>query len=136
MKDLSFFKKGTGEQVLLGLRRPVTPLIKGIDKVCQETLITLLTTPNFDSFSPDRGGGIRALAGLHDEDKLKSVVTSIINKTSEDVKSSQSGAGLPDSEVLNNITVVKVELSSDNSVKIKIRVITEDNQKAFLNFKV
>lgn len=136
MKDLAFFKKGTGDQILLGLRRPVTPLIKGIDKVCQEVLITLLITPGFDAFNPDRGGGIRALTGISDEAKLKSVATSIISKTSDDVKSSQRTIGLPDSEILNNIEVVKVEVLSDNSIKISIRIITEDNQKAFISFNV
>jgi hypothetical protein len=136
MRDLSFFKKGTGDQILLGLRRPVTPLIKGIDKVCQEVLVTLLITPGFDVFSPDRGGGIRALAGIQDEAKLKSIITSIISKTSNDVKSSQRGVGLPDSEILNNIEVVKIEVLSNNSIKISIRIITEDSQKAFISFKV
>lgn len=135
MKDLSFFKKGTGDQILLGLRRPVMPLIKGVDKVCQEVLITLLITPGFDAFNSDRGGGIRALSGIQDEAKLKSLISSIINKTAEDVKSSQSGAGLPESEVLDNITIVKIEILS-NFIRIKLRVITEDNQKAFISFKV
>lgn len=136
MKDLSFFKKGTGNQILLGLRRPVTPLIKGIDKVCQEVLVNLLITPGFDVFSPDRGGGMRALPGIQDETKLKSIITSVISKTSNDVKSSQRGAGLPDSEILNNLEVVKVELLLDNSIKVNIRIITEDSQKAFISFKV
>ncbi len=136
MNDVSFIKPGTGNRVEIGFRRPINPKLRGLSKLAQEFILMLLRTPGFDSFQPDLGGGLRAIGGVQDEQRIKEVVRGVVDKTISNVRSVQIGQGLPTNERLLTATVVNVKFLQNNFLAVELRITSESDESAFVDVRV
>ncbi len=124
----------SGNQILFEIGNN-PPILTGLNKLTQITLVTILTDPGSDKFD-DFGGGLFQLLGLpvnpDDLTDIRSTVSVVISDSEEQILAEQDDDSLPSSERLTRIELLDVRLSPEFELEVDISIINEDGEKAFV----
>ena len=111
------------------------PILTGLNKLTQITLVTILTDPGSDKFD-DFGGGLLQLLGrpINPDDltDIRSEVTVIISTSQEQMLAEQDEDTLPSNERLSRIDLLDVRLTGDFELEIDISIINDDGDNSFI----
>lgn len=109
--------------------------VKGLTKLIQLVVLSLLNIPGKDILDPDRGGGIPEMIGMNfdpnDLGEILSEVTRRVKQTEADILKDQIGLQLDLSERLKELKIANVGPGeSMDEVNVRIRVINELGQQS------
>lgn len=119
-------------KITLGMSpRPV----KGLTKLAQIVLLSLLNTPGKDILDPDRGAGILDMIGMNfdptDFSEILSETTRRVRITETEILRDQIGLELDSNEKLKEIKIISVGPGENlGEVNIRIRIINELGQQS------
>jgi len=120
------------KKISLGMSpRPV----KGLTKLVQLVVLSLLNVPGNDILDPDRGAGIPEMLGMNfdpsDLSEILSEGSRRVKVTQAEVLSDQIGIEVPLSERLKELKIISVSPGESlDEVSIRIRVINELGQQS------
>jgi hypothetical protein len=109
--------------------------VKGMSKLVQIVVLSLLNTPGKDILDPGEGGGIPEMIGMnYDPSDLSDILAELtrrVRKTEMEIVANQVGLSLDSEERLKSISIVSVGpgLALDE-VAARIRVINELGQQS------
>jgi hypothetical protein len=109
--------------------------VKGMSKLVQIVVLSLLNTPGKDIFDPGAGGGIPEMIGMnYDPSDLSDILAELtrrVRKAEMEIVANQVGLSLDSEERLKSISIVSVGpgLALDE-VAARIRVINELGQQS------
>lgn len=109
--------------------------IKGMSKLIQIVVLSLLNTPGRDILDPDRGAGIPEMVGMnYDPSDLGDILAELtrrVRKTELEITSSQVGLQLDSSERLKKLTIMNVGPGkASDEVSVRIRIVNELGQQS------
>jgi len=113
--------------------------VKGLTKLIQIVVLSLLNTPGKDILDPERGGGIPEMIGMNidpgDLSEVLSEVTRRVKKSEAEIIKDQIGLELPVDERLREIKIVNVGHGTlATEVLVRIRVVNELGQQSDVVF--
>lgn len=112
------------------------PLVKGINKLVQLVLITMLTSPRSDKFDNYGGGLVDLLSkpmNPNNPSQIKGDISVIVGSTQNQLISEQTDPNIPSEERLKQIDLVNVTINRDAlEVEMLIRIVSEDDEIAFV----
>jgi len=111
MKDIKTFSRNTDSSLDMTIGSQVTE-VTGIDKLAQMIVNIILTETGSDTFNPDIGTSVKALATKISSDKssleeANRILAIDIVKIEAYIKKSQGNSELPDSEKLLSLKVLQ-----------------------------
>lgn len=122
----------------LGLQRPLQT-IQGIDRCIQSYLILFMTTPGTDIWSPDSGGGGRAIIGRPTDRSGRNVAAdlaqSLDRAKTELIRLQALDRRIPPSERLLSANLESIDFDEETTVlsaKVDIRNVLGENAKVSL----
>lgn len=109
--------------------------LKGMSKLAQMVVLSLMNSPGQDILDPDRGGGIPEMVGMNfSSDDLSEVLNELtrrLKKTESDIITDQIGSNAPADEKLKELKIIKVGPGQTiDEVEAKIRIINELGQQS------
>ena len=109
--------------------------VKGIQKLLQIVVLSLLNIPGKDILDPVSGGGIPDLIGTNfgedDFTEIVGEVTSRVRKTESEILSGQIGLNVPPDERLTAVEIVNMQPGgSPSSILTRLRVVNSLGQQA------
>lgn len=113
--------------------------VKGLTKLIQIVVLSLLNTPGKDILDPERGGGIPEMIGMNidpgDLSEVLSEVTRRVKKSEAEIIKDQIGLELPADERLREIKIANVGHGTlSTEVLVRIRVVNELGQQSDVVF--
>jgi len=109
--------------------------IKGMTKLVQSVVLSLLNNPGKDVLDPTRGGGIPEMIGMNfdpsDLTEVLSEVTRRVKITENEVINDQIGQVTPADEKLKEVKIVRVGPGEAlDEVLVRLRIINELGQQS------
>jgi hypothetical protein len=109
--------------------------IKGLPKLLQVAVLSLLNVPGKDILDPDAGGGVPEMISMNfdpgDYSDILSELTRRIKKTESEMLASQVGSTSPPSEKLKELKILNVGPgASIDEIYARIRIINELGQQS------
>ena len=109
--------------------------VKGMTKLIQIVVLSLLNTPGRDILGPSEGGGIPEMIGMnYDPSDLSDILaelTRLVRKTEMEIMANQVGLSIDPEERLKSISIVSVGPGQGiDEVAARIRVINELGQQS------
>jgi hypothetical protein len=109
--------------------------VKGMSKLVQIVVLSLLNTPGKDVLDPASGGGIPEMVGMnYDPSDLSDILaelTRLVRKTEMEIMANQIGLNIDPEERLKSISIVSVGPGRGiDEVAARIRVINELGQQS------
>jgi hypothetical protein len=101
----------------LGISRPFRT-VEGIDRLVQQWVMTFLTTPGSDIFSPSSGGGARSFIGKTNSGNAAPTadIAIAVDRTKTQILKAQAGnSAIPPSERLLTASLVSVNFDPSNT---------------------
>jgi phage baseplate assembly protein W len=113
--------------------------VKGLTKLVQIVVLSLLNTPGKDILDPERGSGIPSMIGMNlDPNDLNEVLSEVsrrVRVTELEITKDQIGKELSSDEKLKEVKIMSVAPGTNlGDVFIKIRVINELGQQSDVVF--
>ena len=107
--------------------------VKGMFKLMQIVILSLLTVPGKDVLHPSKGGGIPDLLNTNidpsDSTELMAEVMQRVKKTEREVIDDQIGSNDSPEEKLREIQVISVKQGNNESeILLRIRIINQAGQ--------
>lgn len=109
--------------------------VKGLTKLVQIVVLSLLNVPGKDVLEPEKGGGIPELIGMNfdptDLTEILGELTRKIRKTETEIMRDQVGLNITSDEKLKEIKIIKVQQGDSlDEISARIRVINELGQQS------
>ena len=124
----SVAKTGKDSLISLEIAKPIKN-VSGIDRLVQSFMLVLLTNPGSDIFSPNSGGGVRAIVGRttdHQGSGVAAALAQAIDRTKAELLRLQStSANLPLAEKLLSCSLSSLSFD-DTTSAINARVILQN----------
>jgi hypothetical protein len=109
--------------------------IKGMSKLIQIVVLSLLNIPGSDVFDPGEGGAIPEMVGMNfdtsDLSEVLAEVTRRVRKSEKEILSNQIGLEISADETLRSLSVSGVSPGAAiDEVSIRVRIINELGQQS------
>jgi hypothetical protein len=108
--------------------------VKGLTKLVQIVVLSLLNVPGKDFLDPDKGGGIPEMIGMNFNEDLSDILSEVtlkVGKTQSEIFKEQIGIELSPSEKLKEVKIVSVTPgATSDEVFVKLRIINELGQQS------
>ena len=109
--------------------------IKGLGKIVQLVVLSLMTVPGKDVFEPEAGGGLPEMISMNfdpgDYGDILGELTRRIKKTESELLANQVGSNSPPAEKLRELKILSVGPgASIDEIYAKIRVVNELGQQS------
>ena len=109
---------------------PLLLSAQGIYVLAGRVMRDLFTTPGSSLTNPRRGSPLANLAGkLFDKTTISADVARAVIAVSEDIKRSQVGTSVPDSELLSRIEVVSIEIPTSDSLIVRLLIVSVSGEE-------
>lgn len=104
---------------------PLLLSAQGIYVLAGRVMRDLFTTPGSSLTNPRRGTVLANMVGkLFDKNTIKADVARSVLAVSEDIKRSQVGASVPDSELLSRIEIVSIDIPTSDSLVVRLLIVS------------
>lgn len=112
-----------------------TKTVKGLTKLVQIVVLSLLNTPGRDILDPMMGGGIPEMIGMNidvsDLTEVASEFTRRVRKTEKEILNGQIGLDISPSEKLREIKIVDLGAGAAfDEIKATLQIINELGQQS------
>ena len=109
--------------------------VKGLAKLTQLVILSLMNTPGKDILDPEEGGGLQELIGFgYDGTDLTEIVTEVtrrIRKIENEISNNQIGLEIDPEERLNEIQIMGVGPGEAlDEVDVRLRIVNELGQQS------
>ena len=104
---------------------PLLLSAQGIYVLAGRVMRDLFTTPGSSVTNPRRGTVLASIAGnLFDKNTIQADVARSVLAVSEDIKRSQVGSSVPDSELLSRIEIVSIDVPTSDSLIVRLLIVS------------
>lgn len=109
--------------------------VKGLTKLTQLVILSLLNVPGKDILDPDWGAGIPEMIGMNldpgDLSEVLSEITRRVKMTETELLKDQTGLQLDTSERLREVRIISVGPGNNpNEVNARLRIVNELGQQS------
>lgn len=107
--------------------------LKGVSKLVQIVVLSLLNVPGGDVFDPEKGGGIPSMVSLNidpnDSTEIFGEIAQRVKKSKTEIITDQIGLDDAPEEKLSDIQIISIENGEDiDEVFVRLRVLNEAGQ--------
>lgn len=131
MDDIQFIDVDPDTRVVKFILKPKK--VRGISKLIQIIVYSLLNTPGRDVLDPDKGGGMLDLLNSNidpnDSNEVFADVVRRIKKSESEIIKDQIGVNDPPEEKLSELQIVDLQRGEQiDEISVRIRVVNQAGQ--------